>query len=195
MYHRSLDLSHPPVWTVDDVLTASECVALIDRIESLGPVRAPVTMLRAPVLRPELRTNKRVIIDDPELAALLFERARPAVPPQIGAMTVLGVHERLRCYRYDPGERFAPHFDSACVRADDERSLLTFMVYLNEDFTGGETHFLHLEQTVVPHTGLGVLFQHRHLHEVRAVVTGRKYAVRCDILYKGPRAPREGSSP
>nr|WP_276600907.1 MULTISPECIES: 2OG-Fe(II) oxygenase [unclassified Nannocystis] len=110
-------------------------------------------------------------------------------------MTVLGVHERLRCYRYDPGERFAPHFDSACVRADDERSLLTFMVYLNEDFTGGETHFLHLEQTVVPHTGLGVLFQHRHLHEVRAVVTGRKYAVRCDILYKGPRAPREGSSP
>ncbi|WAS89623.1 prolyl hydroxylase family protein [Nannocystis punicea] len=194
MYHRSLDLSHPPVWTVDDVLTASECVALIDHIESLGPVRAPVTMLRAPVLRPVLRDNKRVILDDPELAALLFERARPAVPPRIGPMTVLGLSERLHCYRYDPGERFAPHFDGACVRADDEYSLLTFMIYLNDDFTGGETHFLHLEQSVVPRTGLGVLFQHRLLHEARAVASGRKYVVRSDILYKGPRAPRDRSS-
>ncbi|MDC0722932.1 2OG-Fe(II) oxygenase [Nannocystis bainbridge] len=191
MYHRSLDLSHPPVWTVDDVLTAGECVALIERIESLGPARAPVTMLRAPVLRPELTDNKRVILDDPELADLLFERVRPAVPPQIAGMTVLGIHQRLRCYRYDPGERFAPHFDGACVRADDERSLLTFMIYLNEDYTGGETHFLHLEQSVIPHTGLGILFQHRHLHQGRAVATGRKYVVRCDILYKGPFPPRE----
>ncbi|MBZ5710255.1 2OG-Fe(II) oxygenase [Nannocystis pusilla] len=188
MYHRSLDLSHPPVWTVDDVLTPSECAALIDRIESLGPTPTPVTRLRGPVLRPELDTGKRVCIDDPALASLLFERVRPAVPPQVGAMTILGPVERLRCYRYDPGERFAPHYDGAFVRADDERSLLTFIVHLNEDFTGGETHFLQLEQTVLPRTGLGVLFQHRHLYEDRAVATGRKYTVRCDIFYKGPRS-------
>jgi len=185
VYHRSFDLSHPPVWTVDDVLTTHECIALIERIESLGPTLAPVTRLRGPVLRPELHTSKRVSIDDPALASLLFERARPAIPPQIGDMTVLGACERLRCYRYDPGERFAPHYDGAFVRADDERSLLTFMVFLNEDFTGGETHFLSLEQTVLPHTGLGVLYQHRHWHEVRAVATGRKYVVRSDIMYRG----------
>ncbi|MDC0669505.1 2OG-Fe(II) oxygenase [Nannocystis radixulma] len=188
MYHRSLDLSHPPVWTVDDVLTPSECAALIERIESLGPTPAPVTRLRGPVLRPELHTGKRVYIDDLALASLLFERVRPALPPQIDAMTILGPVERLRCYRYDPGDRFAPHYDAAFVRADDERSLLTFIVHLNEDFTGGEIHFLQLAQTVLPRTGLGVLFQHGHMYEARAVATGRKYTLRSDILYKGPRS-------
>jgi prolyl 4-hydroxylase len=188
VYHRSLDLSHPLVWTVDDVLTPGECAALIDRIEALGPTPAPVTTLRGPVLRPEIRNNRRVILDDPELAALLFERARPALPATLSGMALVGPNERLRCYRYDPGERFAPHYDGAFVRADDECSLLTFMIYLNQGFTGGETHFLQLEQTVVPRTGLGLLFQHKLLHEGRAVLSGRKYAVRSDIMYRGPRA-------
>lgn len=188
MYHRSLDLSHPLVWTVDDVLTPVECAALIDRIEALGPAPTPATMLRGPVMRPEIRKNHSVLLDDPVLAAQLFERARSAVPTTIGDMTVLGANERLRCYRYDPGQRFSPHVDGAVVRADDERSLLTFMVYLNEDFTGGETYFLHLEQTVIPRTGLGLLFQHRLLHEGCPVTSGRKYAVRCDVLYRAPSA-------
>lgn len=186
MYHRSLDLSHPLVWTVDDVLTAGECAALIDRIESLGPEPATVTMLRGPVMRPEIRNNHRVILDDPALADLLFARARARVPDRLAGMQVLGANERLRCYRYDPGERFAPHYDGAFVRSPAECSLLTFMVYLNEGFAGGETHFLELDRTVVPRTGLGLLFQHRVLHEGCAVTAGRKYAVRSDIVYRGP---------
>lgn len=188
MYHRSLDLSHPLAWTVDDVLTPDECAALIDRIESLGPTTAPVTTLRGPVLRPEIRNNRRVILDDPELAALLFERARPDLPTMLSGMSVVGANERLRCYRYDPGERFAPHYDGAFVRDADECSLLTFIVYLNDGFTGGETHFHQLERTVVPRPGLGLLFQHKLLHEGQTVLSGRKYALRSDIMYRGARA-------
>ena len=36
---------------------------------------------------------------------------------------------------------FAPHFDGAFVRSPNERSLLTFMVYLNECEAGGHTGF------------------------------------------------------
>jgi hypothetical protein len=39
------------------------------------------------------------------------------------------------------GQKFAPHFDGFFRRSNGERSQLTFMVYLNADFTGGETKF------------------------------------------------------
>src|SRR5690606_13293824 len=147
------------------VFTPDECSALIGRVEAIGFEPATVSMLRGPVMRPEIRNNDRVVLDDPALADLLFDRVRPDVPDQLGGMQVLGANERLRCYRYDPGQRFAPHYDGAHVRSPDEFSLLTFMVYLNDEFEGGETYFLDLEQAVVPRPGLGLLFQHRVLHE------------------------------
>ena len=73
-----------------------------------------------------------------------------------------GANERLRCYRYAPGQRFAPHHDGSFFRSDDERSLLTFMIYLNEGFEGGETALLDLERVIVPRTGMALLFQHPH---------------------------------
>lgn len=184
MYHRSLDLSHPLVWTVDGVLAPEECAVLVERIEAAGPEAAPVTTRRGPVMRPEVRNNQRVIFDDPALAELLYRRVAPHVPATLAGRRVRGANERLRCYRYGPGERFAPHYDGAFVRSPSEASLLTFMVYLNEDFTGGETDFPELGQTFTPRTGMGLLFQHRLLHEGCEVRSGVKYAVRSDIMYE-----------
>lgn len=186
MYHRSLDLSHPLAWTVPDVLSADECGDLIERIEAAGPEPAPVSMLRGPVMRPEIRNNHRAILEDVGLAAELFARVRQHVPASMSGMQVVGANERLRCYRYDPGERFAPHYDGAFVRSPDEYSLLTFMIYLNDGFEGGETDFPTLRDAVVPRTGTALLFQHRVLHEGCVVVRGRKYALRSDIMYRKP---------
>ena len=49
------------------------------------------------------------------------------------------VNERLRFYRYDIGQQFDWHYDGAFERDNGERSQLTFMVYLNDGFVGGET--------------------------------------------------------
>lgn len=184
MVRRAPDPTHPLVWTVPGVLAADECAALIARIEIAGPEPAPVTTSRGPVMRPEIRNNHRVILDDAPLATGLFERVRGRVPATLHGMRVVGANERLRCYRYDPGQRFAPHFDGAFARSRDEYSLLTFMVYLNDDFEGGETDFPELGETVVPRAGDALLFQHRVLHEGCAVTRGRKYVVRSDILYQ-----------
>jgi prolyl 4-hydroxylase len=99
-------------------------------------------------------------------------------------MQVVGANERLRCYRYAPGQRFKPHFDGSFARDHDERSLLTFMVYLNDDFEGGETALLDLDQMVAPKTGSALLFQHPILHEGCTVTRGVKYALRSDIMYR-----------
>lgn len=185
MYHRSLDLSQPMLWTVPGLLSAAECAAQIARIEAAAPAPAPITTLHGAVMRPDIRNNDRVTLDDPELAADLHARVRPHVPAELSGMHLCGANERLRCYRYGPGQRFAPHFDGAFVRDEHEQSLVSFLVYLNEDFVGGETNFLQLGRTVVPRTGLALLFQHRLLHEGAEVREGCKYVLRSDLMYRG----------
>ncbi len=181
----SLDLEMPLVWTVPDLLTPEECSTLITRIEAVGCAPAPITTARGFVMRPDIRNNTRATIDDHDLAKTLFERVRRHVPEVMcGGMRAIGANERFRCYRYEPGQRFAPHFDGAFIRDNDDESLLTLMVYLNEGFTGGETRFLDWDRAVVPRTGMALLFQHRLLHEGAAVVAGVKYVLRSDVMYR-----------
>ena len=97
---------------------------------------------------------------------------------------VCGANERLRCYRYEAGQYFAPHFDGAFRRSRDEVSLLTLIVYLNECPGGGATNFPGLERTVTPKPGRALLFNHHLLHEGAVVTQGLKYAVRSDVMYR-----------
>jgi prolyl 4-hydroxylase len=181
----SLDLSQPLAFTVDDVLTAAECASLIDRIESLGPTAAPITTWAGFEMRPDIRNNERVMFDDVALARDLFARIAAQLPSPLCNMEPVGVNERFRCYRYTTGQRFAPHFDGAFARDSNERSLLTYMVYLNEGFAGGETAFLDYDVTAVPRTGSALLFQHHMLHEGVSVESGIKYVLRTDVMYRG----------
>jgi hypothetical protein len=180
----TLDHSKPLAFTLDDVLTAAECASLIDRIETLGPSAAPITTSAGFVMRPDIRNNERVMFDDVTLAKDLFDRVASHVPSRLCNMQPVGANERFRCYRYSPGQRFAPHYDGAFERNDTERSLLTLIVYLNEGFEGGETGFLDFDVTAVPRTGSALLFQHYMLHEGVSVRSGTKYVLRSDVMYR-----------
>ncbi len=191
---EELDSRNPLVLTLDAVLSEEACTALIARIEAAGPTAAPITTARGFELRPDIRNNTRVMFDDVALAARLFERVRAHVPARLeGDWELCGANERLRCYRYEPGQYFAPHFDGAFTRSVHERSLLTFIVYLNECEAGGHTGFLDLELAVKPRTGAALLFNHHLLHEGAVVTAGLKYALRSDLMYRRARA--DGGAP
>ncbi len=182
---QELDTRNPLVVTVDDVLSPAACAALIERIEAAGPTEAPITTNGGFVMRPDIRNNTRVMFDDPALAATLFERVRAHVPERLeGEWSLCGANERLRCYRYEPGQYFAPHFDGSFVRSRHERSLLTFTVYLSECEAGGHTGIIDLELEVAPRVGRALLFNHHLLHEGARVDRGLKYAVRSDLMYR-----------
>jgi prolyl 4-hydroxylase len=181
----SLDHRGPLVWTVPAVLDDAECDAAIARIEALGPTAAPVSTSRGFEMRPDVRNNRRVMFDDRALAADLFSRIRAQVPEQLAGMRACGTNERFRCYRYDIGQRFAPHYDGAFVRDETERSLLTLILYLNDDFDGGATEFHDFDIRVRPRRGTALLFQHLLLHEGCTVTRGVKYAMRSDVMYRG----------
>lgn len=182
---RLIDVEQPLILTYPAVLTETECQAMIERIEEAGPTVAPITTARGPVMRTDIRNNSRVIFDDPAYATMLFERVRDILPEVVLGRKICGANERLRCYKYQPGQYFAPHADGAFRRDETEVSHYTFMVYLNDDFSGGETTFItEPERIIQPRTGMALFFQHPIIHEGSVVKEGVKYVVRSDIMYR-----------
>ena len=183
----SLDKGQPLVWSVEDFWSAARCAETIARIEALGLRAAPVISGGREAMSPEIRNNTRVLIDDQPLADELDALVRPHVPAEMfGEMAPapICVNERFRAYRYEPGQRFAPHFDGSFQRDRKEESLLTFMVYLNDGFGGGSTRFEDYDVEVRPKTGTALFFQHRLLHEGAKVQSGVKYVLRSDVMYR-----------
>lgn len=181
-------LSGDNLFVIRSYLTPEECVEFIARSEALGYGEAPITTAFGFEMRKDVRDNARVILDDFDLAARLYERARPLLPAVWKGWELVGFNERLRFYRYDPGQRFAPHRDGSFWRDNGEESQLTFMIYLNDDFQGGTTNFYETDppERVVPETGMALVFAHRQLHEGAAVEQGRKYVLRTDVMYLYP---------
>ena len=182
-----IDNDKPYIIKVKGVLSTEECQALITRIDSLKPEIATINTHSGVRVRTDVRNNERVIFDDQALANTLLARVSQRAPKTIHGMSLVGANERFRCYRYKPGMRFAPHVDGAFVRNDNEFSCYTFMVYLNSDFEGGNTTFAtEPEVSIKPETGMGLLFQHPIIHEGSVVISGVKYVVRTDLIYRKP---------
>ncbi|MBS0205257.1 MAG: 2OG-Fe(II) oxygenase [Planctomycetes bacterium] len=173
--------------TVPSFLTGDECDRYINLSEGKGYDDAPITTAHGFEMRPDIRNNTRVILDDFDLARLFWDRIESAVPSPFGGRNAIGLNERFRFYRYDPGQTFRWHRDGAFVRISGERSQFTFMIYLNADFEGGETKFRLPSPIgsidVRPERGMALLFNHELLHEGATVHLGRKYVLRTDVMY------------
>lgn len=180
------------IFLIHDFLSPEECEHLIAASERTGYEEASINTLYGPQLRPEVRDNMRVILDDDALAAEWFHRAAPLLPNRIGKWEVIGLNERFRYYRYDPSQSFKRHYDGSYSRRNGDTSLLTFMVYLNDGYVGGNTEFYHPNDkpkaSVSPKRGAALVFEHLQVHEGAAVEEGRKYVLRTDVMYT--RKPR-----
>jgi prolyl 4-hydroxylase len=176
------------VFVIHNFLSPEECEQYIQLSEQLGFDDAPITTSQGFVMRKDVRNNDRVIVDDVTLAQSLWERAEPFLPPTILYWESCGFNERFRYYRYDVGHKFAPHYDGYFERDTGERSRLTFMIYLNEGFQGGETKFyIGSDKFIItPETGKALVFQHKLLHEGAPIEKGRKYVLRTDVMYRRP---------
>ena len=185
------------IFTVSNVLSPQECAEYISLTENIGYTAAGLTVGQDEyMMAPDVRNNERVILDDEQRAADLWRRIAEYVPASIDNWTAIGLNERLRFYRYDPGQRFAPHGDGSYFRKNGDCSRLTFMIYLNEGFDGGDTRFyIHHnyfelldpdvvpDVSVVPITGMALCFRHELRHEGARLITGRKYVLRSDVMY------------
>lgn len=181
---------------VHGFLSAEECAALIDAAETRGFVGAGSDY------PPSYRNNDRQVLDDDALARRLFERLRGYAPERLvdadgAGWRLHALNERLRLCRYRPGQRFNIHQDGVHHRGADERTRLTFMIYLTDGdaFDGGDTVFYAQGPQagddappaiarVRPRAGLLIVFDHALWHAGEAVTRGVKHILRSDLLYR-----------
>jgi hypothetical protein len=98
-----------------------------------------------------------------------------------GVWTPVGINPCIRITKYNEGDQFSKHRDGKYVKNDDLQSILTLMIYLNDDFEMGTTlfHDLELSETykssgtthhyirnmeIVPEAGMAVIFKHEMEH-------------------------------
>ncbi len=170
------------IWTIEGFLTTHECEALIALSETTGYEEAEVSLSSGPTMMKGLRNNYRLIYTDDSLAQRLWEKLKMHVPETIEETKVIGLNEQFRFYRYEDAQRFKRHIDGRFRRNDLEESRITFMVYLNEDFMGGETAFDAV--TIAPRLGTALCFIHELKHEGCPVISGTKYVLRSDVMYR-----------
>ncbi len=193
--HKELINNFEDVFVIRGFLSPGECEHHIATTEAAGYGDAPISTLAGPVINKGMRNNDRVMIDNPALAATLWDRLHPFLPARRGTRwDAAGLNERFRFYRYDPGQQFDWHFDGAFERSPKEVSAFTFMVYLNDGFGGGATDFDFplmtgvsndtWQSSVIPEAGMALVFIHRILHRGAPVTSGRKYVLRSDVMYR-----------
>jgi hypothetical protein len=176
------------IFLVRDFLTRKECSDFIELSENAGYEGAKIATAAGHVVAKDIRNNDRLIWSDDRLARQWWDRAGAFFPPSFGRWQAIGFNERFRFYRYEPGQKFAQHVDLSFERSSGEISWMTFMVYLNANYTGGNTKFdLSNEPNpvvVTPEQGTALAFMHDRLHEGEELITGVKYVLRTDVMYR-----------
>lgn len=170
------------IYTVPAFLTAEECAELIALAEAAGFAPAGVRTATGPQAMPQVRNNERTLLAHPGWVARLWQRLAPLPLPVLDGARALGLPKDLRFYKYSPGQRFKMHKDGPWTEGG-ATSRLSFLVYLNDGFSGGATTFRDLQ--VSPAIGQALLFVHDTWHEGAQVTQGVKYVLRSDVLY-GP---------
>lgn len=168
------------VFSIDGFLTPTECARLIGLAEGAGFQPADVRAEGGQKAMPQIRNNDRVMVPGGEWVETLWSRLAGFEFPVVEGLRARGLPRDLRFYRYAPGQRFKMHKDGPW-KEDGMVSKLSFLVYLNHGFVGGDTDFR--EFRVVPKTGSALLFIHDTWHEGAAVEEGLKYVLRSDVMY------------
>lgn len=171
------------IYVVDNFLSQEECDRLIAKSEAMGYEEAKVNIHGKQVLMTTVRNNLRVMYKDEAYATVLWEKIKEFVPEQIGYSYAFGLNEMFRFYKYEKGHRFKMHRDGSYQRNATEASQYSFLIYLNDDFEGGETVF-RSGTTIHPKKGSALLFLHGLRHEGALLKNGIKYVLRTDIMYK-----------
>jgi prolyl 4-hydroxylase len=169
----------PDVRLFPGLFSPDECDFLIERSAPLLQPSLVVDPRTGQQVPNPVRTSDAVafpLIDESPAIHALCRRLAEASDTQVKQ------GEPLQVLRYRPGQEYRPHFD-AIGGADNQRAL-TFLVYLNDDYRGGETEFLATGLKVKGKKGDGLLFRNadasgapdpRSQHAGVPVAAGEKY--------------------
>lgn len=166
----------PDIRVVDGFLTPEEC----DAIAAVASPRLETSMVYGvqDAVDEDSRVSRQTWLEDsdsPVVDAFSKKVAELSGQP-------VSAQEQLQVVRYEDGGFYGPHHDACksseadCSRMDGVMGprYLTFLVYLNDGFRGGETDFPDVGRTVTPKKGRLVIF--RNTDDQGRVVESSRHA-------------------
>lgn len=197
-------LHTPKIWTIENFLSEEECQNLIIFSENKSYEEATVSLKSGAKMMKNIRNNERLIYDDTQLAHNYWEKLKEFCPKFINEIVeeenhttnyqAIGLNPRFRFYKYESNQRFKKHIDGRVKLEKDGKeyeSRITFMIYLSDDFEGGQTIFDYKNANneievieIQPKIGTALCFVHEIKHEGIPVPKGTKYVLRSDIMFQ-----------
>jgi prolyl 4-hydroxylase len=145
--------SSPKVVTIRGLFSAAECDYL-NQLAAPGYTPATVNDPNGRPLRDPIRDSEgstiHWLIEDPVVHALNRRLAA-------ASGTAYEQGEALQILRYARGQQYRAHVDA--VPSTENQRATTALVYLNQDFEGGETFFLKVGLKVKGNTGDALIFR------------------------------------
>lgn len=163
------------------------CQQHIDAAEKRGFEQSLVG--EAQVLDTRIRKNSRSTYFSKTQSEMLTKQLTLLdLVPELKGYTFSRVGDFFRVYKYEPEEYFKPHKDGS-VEIDNEVSLITLLIYLN-DTDGGDTVIMPYGKSqdwaykrFTPKCGDALMFEHNIWHSGEPVNSGFKYVLRTDLFY------------
>ncbi len=187
---RYIDDPNYDIQEFPDFLTSEECDKIIEMTDG-NLVPSKVYSSSDDLVNNVSRTSKQTWFKD------IKDPLIKKISDKISNITNIkqsknNYYEDLQVVNYSEGGFFVPHYDpcdgdkSFCARMNGSLGprLLTFLIYLNDDYTGGETEFPLINKKVIPKKGKAVLFYNigndgriikQSLHTGKTVFGGNKW--------------------
>lgn len=165
---------------IDNIFTENECQQIIDKYEK--------SLLENKVNRfvDNSEANYyRIEINDDNIYKRLIEKVK--LPLEYNGYKIYGFLKNMRLAKYETGGKFPIHQDAIFQDNFGRRSILTLNMFLNNNFTGGETTFLYddkqfIYQIAKPLAGRAALFDREIYHKGNEVTNGYKYLLRTYVV-------------
>lgn len=143
----------PRIFRISELLTDAECAYLID---AAGPLFEPARTYNEQTGQDFLNA-----IRTSDTAAFPWIAENPAIHAinrRIAAVSGTDVSqgEPLQILRYGQGQEYKPHIDA--IPGLENQRIMTMLIYLNDDFDGGETVFTQAGVRVSARRGDAILF-------------------------------------
>jgi len=159
----NIDKNEYQVFELDDFLTDEHCDSIVGNAKEKGLIDSPIVDDRGmQVIDIEIRQSKQAwLVDSGNISVQQFSE-------RVEALTGLprSHQEDLQVVSYSPSGFYRHHYDASFHPEVLRRMnngcgprVYTLLVYLNDDFEGGETEFMILKKKVLPKKGKAIFFQ------------------------------------
>lgn len=176
---RKTFINNKVIIEIDDFLSSEDCDQILEKRFNL--------FTKANSHYPQYyRNNNRIEEDNIELSHSLFKKLKEESIDELEPTVALNT--KLRFCQYQTDQMFSKHQDGVFFLDDKKCSSLSFVLYLNEEFSGGRTLFFEERNDakhkymIRPQKGKLVVFDHTIWHSGEQVNEGEKYILRSDLL-------------